>query len=69
MLLRVVVFTSSDCGDVIELDSSRTEATFSSPDGVDLQCYWLIKVRFILLVYTFIGRLVWCSIFNIIKRL
>ncbi|GFS20624.1 metalloendopeptidase [Elysia marginata] len=32
-----------NCGDVFELDSSKKEVTFSSPDDVELECFWLVK--------------------------
>ncbi|RUS76836.1 hypothetical protein EGW08_015408 [Elysia chlorotica] len=32
-----------DCGGVYELDPSKTEITFSSPDDVELECFWLVK--------------------------
>ncbi|GFS20985.1 metalloendopeptidase [Elysia marginata] len=32
-----------DCGEIIQLDYSNTEVTFSSPEAPELECYWLIK--------------------------
>ena len=32
-----------DCGGVYDLDSSNPEITLSSPDDVELECFWLFK--------------------------
>ncbi|KAK3741518.1 hypothetical protein RRG08_018135 [Elysia crispata] len=32
-----------DCGGVYELDASKREVSFSSPDDVELECFWLVK--------------------------